>query len=277
MKKTLIISLIILCALLGTAMGSEIGNLTWNESNIQTLRSFDKEAVVKFLNEWTGMDGKLGALTPQQVDEFKWIDLAGDGKYELVLTASSGPCCEAVGILTQTRAGKLRVQNFLGAGRLSKMVRDLNGDGKDELILYSYIGSAAYNGTTPEPVWPQVYRLKHGKYVEASHDFPDFYDHEVLPELDKQIKHHQSVRGAGNRDLAATLIMQRDKILRVLGRDPTAGLRQAYQWLNSDDPQLLGDAMITFQDIGGHDEEMREARDKIGPAFKHEIESRKGG
>ncbi len=37
------------------------------------------------------------------------------------------------------------------------------------------------------------------------------------------------------RTLAA-LTMCRDKILRVLGRDPNAGLAQAHEWMTSADP-----------------------------------------
>lgn len=61
--------------------------------------------------------------------------------------------------------------------------------------------------------------------------------------------------------------MERDKILRVLGRDPTAGLNQAYQWLNSDDPYLLQDAEVTFKEVGGHEAEMRTAQAKRTRAF----------
>ncbi len=53
--------------------------------------------------------------------------------------------------------------------------------------------------------------------------------------------------------------MVRDKILRALGRNPTAGLQQAYEWMHSDDPDLLQDAAVTFKEIGGHDKELSAA------------------
>jgi len=253
-------------------MGSGIGSLAWNQANLQTLRSFDKAAIVKFIDESSGMEGRLGALTPQEVGEFEWVDLAGDGKYELALTASSGPCCMALGIYTQTRAGKLSVQSFLGAGQLSKTIRDLNGDGKMELILWPEIAQpGTWAPSIADPRWPAVYRLEKGKYIEASRDFPNFYDTEILPKLKADISN------ARNNDVRAILTLERDKILRVLGRDPMAGLNRAYQWMNSDDSQLLQCAVATFRDIGGHDREMREAQQKIGPAFRHEIAARKGG
>jgi hypothetical protein len=53
--------------------------------------------------------------------------------------------------------------------------------------------------------------------------------------------------------------MERDKILRMLGRDPTAGLQQAREWAASSDPDLIDDASIVFRDIGGHEDEARAA------------------
>jgi hypothetical protein len=45
----------------------------------------------------------------------------------------------------------------------------------------------------------------------------------------------------------------------MLGRNPTAGLQQAYQWMSTDDPYLLLDAAETFKDIGGHQREANAA------------------
>jgi hypothetical protein len=60
----------------------------------------------------------------------------------------------------------------------------------------------------------------------------------------------------GGRYLAA-LIMSRDKVLRFLGRDPTAGLAQAREWMASSDPVMVDNARIVFIDIGGHEEDVR--------------------
>jgi hypothetical protein len=87
--------------------------------------------------------------------------------------------------------------------------------------------------------------------VEASRDFSEFYENEVLPELAKQI----AAPGAGQK--RAWLVMERDQILRVLGRNPAAGLQQAYQWMNSSDPELREDAVVVFGGVGGHDKEIR--------------------
>jgi hypothetical protein len=61
------------------------------------------------------------------------------------------------------------------------------------------------------------------------------------------------------RNLAA-LIMCRDKIRRIIGRDPDAGLVQARKWMTDSDPVFVDNARIVFQDIGGHEEEVRAAK-----------------
>ena len=60
--------------------------------------------------------------------------------------------------------------------------------------------------------------------------------------------------------------MQRDKILRVLGRNPNAGLGQAREWVKSDDPELMQDAAEAFKDIGGHQQEYRAAESALDRA-----------
>jgi hypothetical protein len=94
---------------------------------------------------------------------------------------------------------------------------------------------------------PGSNRLRNGKYVGASRDFPGFYKNKILPQLDQEIiKTRREVKDRAKgkskphpymgphddywqqpaRYLAA-LIMCRDKILRFIGRDPIAGLAQA--------------------------------------------------
>jgi hypothetical protein len=237
------------------AHGGPIASLAWNKSNIDTLRSFDKAAVVRFINEWTGKEGTFMALKPRELWDFGWFDLAGDGKYELATVVSSGPDVVGLSLLWQDAPGKIRVQDYDGAGELSDTIRDLNGDGKKELILGENV---VENAASLKFFWPAVYRLENGKYVEASRDFPNFYDTEELPQLNKQISEYQRP-DTHDPDRLAGLMMERNKILRVLGRDPTAGLKQAYQWMKSDDPYLLQDAAVTFDEVGGHEGESRAA------------------
>lgn len=274
MKAKLILALLTVATISTTAVAIQIDQIAWNESHVETLRSFDKAAIFQFV---TAGDHDPG-FSEKNIWEFGWYDLAGEGKYELALTQWSRPCCISLTLYRQDAIGKVSSQSFDGASSLSKTIRDLNGDGQQELILYSYVGSENYQGTTPQAMWPEVYRLKGTKYVEASRDFPAFYHDEVLPRLAGEI---YDIRGkwlpeSPDREDVAVLKMQRDKILRVIDGDATAGLQQARTWANSSDPQLIGDAIVVFRDIGGYEDEARAAE----AAFKvaqHRVRNESGG
>ena len=267
------------------ATSNEIANRPWNAANLDALRAMDKAAIVKFFNT---VEGPGGDWDGQDMGGFAWIDLAGDGKYELLVTQFTR-CCGYLTIYWQDAPGKMRGDLYEGAGNFPHMVRDLAGDGKQELILDATIGvddrrpmSGVWVAT-----WPQVYRLRNGRYVDASHDFANFYDTEVLPELEKNIAAlQQDVAGqqgkpkptpnaeypmqqavdiewfGAGRALAA-LEMERDKILRVLGRDPEAGVAEAREWAKSPDPELIEDAYVVLGDMHGHEQEYQAAESAL--------------
>jgi hypothetical protein len=261
MKKTLIMALALVLGLASAGFGVEIGDLAWNESNIKTLRAADKAAVAHFMNKLGSGDDSITAVKPSDILEFEWVDLAGDGKYELVLTESSGPNAYFLSIYWQEGPGKFRDQSLPGAATLKTAIRDLDRDGTDEIVLYVSLDPSGFRGARATPVWPRVYRLHDGEYVDASSDFPEFYTDEVLPKLDQEIAgaRRKWPPGSEFETNAAVLEMQRDKILRVLGRDPTAGLAEAREWARSQDPDMIENAIVVFRDIGGHEAEARAA------------------
>lgn len=157
-------------------------------------------------------------------------------------------------------------------GHLRNIIRDLNGDGIDELIISTGILAWRWDPVAGTPSWPAVYRLENGRYVEASRDFPSYYDTHVLPGLDKAIASAQS---HGLSDSAAVSILVKDKILRVLGRNPVAGMNHAYRWMNSDDPTLMQCALATFEDIGGHQQEVQELQKALPGAVARAVEKSK--
>ncbi len=131
----------------------------------------------------------------------------------------------------------------------------------------SYLDPSGARGANPSPVWPQIYRLQGEKYVPASKDFPEYYQTKVLPQLDKRLA------GMPPSAYEETLVMQRDKILRVLGIDPTAGLAEARQWAQSDDPNKIYNAWCVFHDIPGHQAEANAAWKAWGEALHRRLES----
>lgn len=243
--------------LTGSAFAADIAAIPWNQSNIAALRSFSKADLLAFFNEERRKAGVVPEpLTAAEIGQFEWADLAGNGQYQLVLTLSE-PCSHAVDIEKRDASGKVATAQIIGGfADLKTGIRDLNGDGRNELIIerplveYSCAAIAT---------WTAIYRFENGKYVEASRDFPQFYDEQVLPKLEARIADDQSKPAQGYRHLVAAAILARDKILRVLGRNPTAGLNQAHKWMNTDDPYLLLDAKVTLKEIGGHQKEVEAA------------------
>lgn len=258
MKKLLGLLVVVLAIpLVGTPRAADIDGLAWNQSNIATLRSSSKADVVRMFNEQRSKSRvPLPPLTEAEIGQFRWVDLAGNGTYQLV-TTSSYPCAKFVEVDDRDASGKIRmVQTIGGWANLKTGISDLNGDGRDELIIAKPLVEYSCAAVA---TWTAVYRLENGKYVEASRDFPKFYDEQVLPGLEERITDYQSRLGQDCRHQIAAASLERDKILRVLGRNPAAGLNQAHQWMNTDDPSLLLDAEVTLKEIGGHQEEARVA------------------
>lgn len=267
------------CATLGQQTG--IGDIAQEGCRVAQRGKLNKVSVAAFINKSTGSEDSSWTLKPNEIQEFKWVDLAGDGRCELVMMLSYGPNASTLEIDWKDHYQALKgeanlkeaTRDLYGDGKkeiIKSAIRDLNGAGKKEIALYSYLdpaGGRAAGGVTP--VWPQVYRLEGEKYVPASAEFPDFYQREVLPELDKEIAGTPSIQ----EPVLAALEMQRDKIQRVLGRDPNAGLEKARQWAKSDNPELIEDAKDVFLDIGGHEEEVRAAEQAGKVAYRRWIAS----
>lgn len=257
----------------------KIEDIPWDQAHIKQLRAFDKAAVLHFVQRTDDSDF---SLSDYGEFEFDWYP-AGDGKYELAVSSSTGPDISHLDIYWRDAPGKFRSQNFgfLAFATTEEWYEgaefaDLNGDGKEEIILFEPLDSdhsaiLFRRKFIPNATWPKVYRLRDGKYVDGSRDFSDFYQNKILPQLGKAIVKAQNANAPPwsdpsdndwqlpERNLAA-LIMCRDKILRAIGRDPTAGLAQARKWITDSDPVFVDNARIVFQDIGGHDEDVRAAK-----------------
>jgi hypothetical protein len=293
MKKILIILLATMLAFASVASSAEIDSLAWNQSNIKKIRAMGKHAVFRFFLRQADPDNEMEWTESNIFWGYHWYP-AGDGKYELAIGGASGPDISFLTIYWQDAPGQFRSQEFSDSPQAGaewyrgQQSADFSGDGKTELVMLEPFGRLSPKRTKfiPEAEWPQVYRLRDGQYVEASRDFPSFYEKQVLPQLDKAIAETRQVlaspRPAGipsgdpwieykllkERYLAA-LIMARDKILRVIGRDPNAGLAQAREWMASSDPVLVDDAKAVFEDIGGHEEDVHAATLALERASAH--------
>jgi hypothetical protein len=137
------------------------------------LNRSDKSSIEAFVNEPDG--GGMHAF----VGAFGWYDLSGDGHYDLVVTEdlSGRAFFDYLAIYGHSNAGGVKLIQWIEGDQipsdLGKVVRDLNGDGKDEFIIPITLVSYTTASTI---TWPAVYRLANGKYVEDSSDFADYYD-----------------------------------------------------------------------------------------------------
>ena len=289
MKKVLIVVLTGMFAFASAALSAQkIEDIPWDASHIKQLRSLGKHAVFRFLIRQTDPNNEMEWTESSLVWGYNWYP-AGDGKYELAIGYASGPDIGYLTVFWWDGPGKIRSQDFDSSGNASEewyhgpIAADLNGAGQEELIMFDglhYDPRPERTKFIPTGTWPSVYRLRDGKYVEASRDFPSFYETKILPQLDKAIskaredaaqQKAQLRTGAdpGPMRYLAALIMCRDKILRMLGRDPNAGLAQAREWMTSRDPVMVDNAMVVFKDIGGHDADMRAAEAATDRASKN--------
>ncbi len=301
-KSTLLLAALLL-ALSVPAFADEVsvGRVPWSQANVESLHGADLSAVAKFVNATRPKTFMTNEIELDQVVGFAWAKV-GAGKSDLVVAIDyAGRGFYRLWIYSHGSADSLTIQELEGwkaPGGLTSMLQDLNGDGVDELIIPTAVGWAGgWTPTTAEATWPAIYRPENGRYVETSHvfwrtrsivvsaryveasrDFPNYYDTQILPKIDRTISvlQQKAAEGNGNPGALAHAIVVKAKILRVLGRDPTAGLSQAYQWMSSDDPQVLQCARATFDDIGGHQEELDKLNHVIPGAIAHAIEVSKG-
>lgn len=272
-KKIILAIVLILAVFTNAAMTSTIAGTSWNQSTVRYLRSVNEADIAQFINDDTTYSAV--ALSERDIGEVAWRNLEGDNRYQLLVTVdvNDRQLFNALLIFWRDYNGKISYQtiHFDGWGikDLESAIKDLNGDGKDELIIPTLLISYS---TADTFTWPAVYRLEGKRYVEASNEFGSYYEKEIIPGLEKEIGDPQLAPvGALNRDeTKAVLTMERAQILRVIGRDPSAGLADAYQWMNSGDPRLLQDSAAVLQKIGGHPKELVTARESYERALAAE-------
>src|ERR1700689_4124842 len=293
MRKSWAVLLAMMLALASIASGAQkIADIPWDESHIKQLRAAGKHAMFRFFDHQEDPDNEMEWNESNIHWDYAWYP-AGAGKFELAMHSQYGPDISYLTIYWQDAPGKIRSQQFGIAADASGEwywdakgpdLVDANGDGVTEVInldALAYHPPPQRTKFIPGGTWPRVFRLRDGKYVEASRDFAAFYDKTIFPLIDRAMakarqdfKDDQTSTLAPNidpndfrnqirRQLERTLAgitMGRDKILRVLGRDPNAGLAQARDWMTSADPVMVDNARVVFQDIGGHDDEVGAAK-----------------
>ncbi len=218
--------------------------------------SFDKKAIAAFENHFA--DDPEDPIKPEQIGDFKWVDIDKDGIYELLTTtAASRAFYNSLAIYKSVADKKILFQliDVWMLSNLDEAVKDLDGDGTPELLLPMLLSE--YRGTRPMAIWTAVYQWDGKRFVEASERFREFYHKRVLPELETQIQESSKplppnttevTLQVREEELAATWMIH-DKIIRATGENPYAGVERARQWLKSPNENLRGNALRVFEDI----------------------------
>ncbi len=175
-----------------TTSQTKIGTLTWNEANIEQLRSLSQDDIAEFLTSIGQTWNLEDSVKAEDIQDYAWSDFAGNGEYRLVVVLQQfGTAPENfVSVYNKSPVGGITAQSFEASATIDPLnrgaIQDLNGDGKKELI----IPDSPYDrkGDGEVAIWPEVYRLENGTFVEASADFPKFYDKQVLPKLNSEIE-----------------------------------------------------------------------------------------
>lgn len=243
----------------------ELSRLQWSSSIHPTVAEsrFKKQSVASFVEKLTG----LAEFSPNvlDVEEFKWVDLDDDGTYELIASVgfTGGYFNELFVIKKQSKEYTFqRLSNFARFGE--DTIQDLNGDGKQELILKEqYTRGSGQNIV----LWTVVYAWSGKGFADASSSFPEFYKMKVLPEVEQRIQQKKTFiqeelagRLSGkteveaaeareiNDEVLAGDILVRDRILRAIGTDPAAGIDTLKTWAKDGNPVLRMFAARGFAD-----------------------------
>ncbi len=170
--------------------------------------------------------------------------------------------CGELDIIDRTAAGFEEHSgkfNIFGDDDLHAVARDINGDGKLELIFDSeftdYRGASHFCYAT----WPVIYAWDGSNYanVSAQPQFKQFYEQEINAQQQEVAKakrilstyKHGNHPWDGDGDPCAMATIA--KIQRFLGAPPDTGKADAIRWANSSDPWESGFGADVLSDING--------------------------
>jgi len=218
-----------------TALCLDLNAVPWNEVDLRTLQTATPQDVVDFMksdraqpDHWSGaisFDGDISGLSTYHTRDFKWVNLAGGTEYQLAVAVpplgSSG--VNSLIIFNKDFTGQTTANLVSGVGVSTRDIRDLNGDGKKQLIITDgYETGPAGAGV----YWPKVYTYAPGSITDSSKKFEAYYDKEVLPKLSNKIarfeaeavKKSTTYQESEQQRMLQDAIKERSEILKLLGR-----------------------------------------------------------
>ena len=219
-----------------------------------------EEAVRKFMEQKLE-NGESNVGT--RVCSFRFVDLRHAENLSLLVTRWDGPRggCGGLSIVDRTAAGFQEVSgegsDYWGIDDVNEVVRDINGDGKLELIFYNQFTD--YEGAACAATWPVIYGWDGSKYANLSAQprFRPFYQQEIKRlrrevadtrriESTEKDRNGPQTSSDGARCAEASIA----KIQRFLGAGPDTGMADAIRWANSSDRLEREFAAGVLSDIG---------------------------
>jgi hypothetical protein len=195
----------------------EILRVDWNKQSLAELKRLvpDQKAArqfaidVRMKEPHTESDDLYRLDIDEDVVEYEFVDLKGDGSVQFIcLLGSLLRMRPTLLMAVENDHGHLKTdyltggEGGLGLGQLSGIVRDINHNGRNEVMLSNALEPFA--GTTaPTPYLEHIYVYENGKFVPSDREFLDYYKNEALPARRQQLNdllQHSPPPGASRSD-----------------------------------------------------------------------------
>jgi hypothetical protein len=228
----------------GTTWAQTPGDYPWTtgSGNVSTI-AWTKDQIGTYLATATNL------VDSSSVGDFRFADLLGDGNLELVATIDVNGRAFYNEILVVRRIGaNLAIQHIpaWNLESLSRVISDLNGDGKQELQLPTslspYLGAQA-----PQVEWTAIYAWTGKLFQERTAKFAAWYTANILPPLQRALANAQN---GGDAVKIALAQLELDKAVRVSGGGSETGLANAQTLATCRNPILRIWAASALADIG---------------------------
>jgi hypothetical protein len=211
-------------------------NLATNPPSIKIVEGF-----LNALQLSLGGEADFGDNGNEYVCSFTFADLRSNGYLSLIagIGITGRGMCRGVYIIDKTASS---FETYLSEGDpeagndVSDKIKDLHRDGKQEFLLSNQFGEIK---DQCRGNWTAIFAWTGGGYTNVSDSFKNFY-RQQLDSLNQKISalHPIPLYGGGvsePRDKEC-LLAEAAKLQRYLGISPEAGLDQAIQLANSEDP-----------------------------------------
>jgi hypothetical protein len=134
-----------------------------------------------------------------------------------------------------------------GITDLSLIISDLDHDGDPELLIPNEWGHGRHYHCEPTKI--VIYKCDARTCSDESRRFPAFFEHEA-DRLSQVIERLARFSPGAQVEQRECLEMERDRLLRFLGLDPSAGLRAADVWMHDASKDVRLNAISVFADVG---------------------------